>query len=136
MLTTSRDIRPNSSHSPSSSVVAMRWKRGYSTSKHKVNCVVRLHGVLLLFPAHLETFVFLLTASSSSISGRHSVRCFIGVISRLKRVQFCFSRGNFVVLCTLVYLTTVPIKCFISAIYNIPVRLLPRRIVTMGTYRL
>ena len=32
---------------------------------------------------------------TSSISGKHSVPCFVGVISRLKRFPFCFSWVNF-----------------------------------------
>jgi hypothetical protein len=49
---------------------------------------------------HLQSFQNLrvLTASCSSISGKHSVACFISVISRLKRFPFWFSRVNFVVL--------------------------------------
>ena len=43
---------------------------------------------------HLQSFQDLrvLTASCSSISGKHSVACFIGVISRFKRFPFWFPR--------------------------------------------
>jgi hypothetical protein len=37
--------------------------------------------VLLLLAAHRKTFVFFVTVSSTSISGKHNVRRFIGVIS-------------------------------------------------------
>ena len=63
-----------------------------------LNCIVRLCGVLSSPSPRLKTFVFLLTASS--ISGKHSVRCFIGVISRLRRFPFSFSWVNFAVLRT------------------------------------
>ena len=43
---------------------------------------------------------FVLLASCSSTSGKHSVPCLIGVLSRLKRFPFCFSWVNFAVLGT------------------------------------
>jgi len=59
-----------------------------SAGKYNVNSVLRLSVVLLSFAAHLQIFVLL--ASCSSTSGKHSVPCLIDVLSRLKRFPFSF----------------------------------------------
>jgi len=143
VLTTSCDIIPHSTRSLSRSVVAIATIHGcdarcsvfeYRQTHGKLHLTVAWCSAVI-FRLSQNCYVFLLTDSSSSILGKHGIRFFIGVISCLKRFPFWFSRVTFVVI-GILYLPTVPMNCCISAIYNIPLRLLPRRIVTMGTFRL
>jgi len=74
------------------SVVVLRkeWKVVWEEAKAgKLHLMVAWFCVV--YSLSQNFCVFLLKASSSSILGKHSVRCFIGVDSRLKRFPFFVS---------------------------------------------
>jgi hypothetical protein len=98
MLTTSRDVTLTLLHRSYITLLARRSPgllqqarhNVLSASKYKANCFLRLCGVLPSFPARHNTFVCLLTTSSSSISGKDSVRCFIRVTFILRTFNSVF----------------------------------------------
>jgi len=99
-----------------------------------VHCGLRLRGVVLSFSVRFKTWVFWrLPVPVIQLTTVFGV--FFGVISHPKPFLFWFSWVNFAGLGT-VFLLTVPTDCCIPAIHQIPVRMLPRCIAAMGTFRL